>query len=156
MKALIYSCIAVLSVSAPSLYAEYSIMSGGLFEALMLKSKPHTEQPPLVDKKNIFEHAEVKPSGVALPSGAEALGGPQKDLDGLLSNDAGSLKDALVAGPRDELKKQETQEDLERYGPVSEQRLNGDESLANAELDLKVSKPNPSAGIVRRAELAEK
>jgi hypothetical protein len=154
MKTLMGSFVVLLSVSAPSLWADYGITSGFL-EALMLKDQPHTEQPPLVDEKNIFEHAEVAP---VLKSQAEILEGEQSDLAGVMSNAASkSLESANIpsSDARVELQKAEAEEDLAKYGPVSGRGPNEDESLNKADLDLKLRNSNPSAArIVRRAEPA--
>lgn len=156
MKTLICSCIVLLSVSAPALWADFGI-AGGFFEALMLKNQRYTEQPPLVDKKNIFERATVSP---VLPSQAEVLEGEQGDLAGVMSNAAASkgLEGASIPSSeaRVELQKAETIEDLAKFGPVSGQGPNEDESLNKAPLDLTLGNSNRSAGIIRRAELADK
>lgn len=143
----------MICVSVSTLHAAF--MDGAL-KALMERGKPYSEQKPLVDQKNIFVHADIAPSGVALPSAAEGLEGQQSDLVNVLHNPAGkSLESANIpsSDARVVLQQKETEEDLERFGPASEQKPNGDESLNNADLDLKLGRPNPSAGIVRNAEV---
>jgi hypothetical protein len=116
------------------------------------KAAPETPAPK---NGKVFAHAEIAPSGAALPSAVEGLKGQQSDLTDVMGNEVSkSLESANIpsSDARVALQQEETKEDL-KLGPISEQKPNGDETLNQAELDLKLGRPNPSAGIVRNAEL---
>lgn len=126
--------------------------------AQMMRNPQPQKMPEAPTHKNgeLFTHAEVAKSGIALPSAAERLEGKQGDLVEVMSNAASkSLEGANIpsSDARVVLQQEETKEDFAKFGPASEQRPNGDESQNNADLDLKLGRPNPSANLVRNAEV---
>lgn len=159
MKTLICSLMICVSVSA--LQAVDPIDSFVMMDILRRLREESKAAPETPAPKNgeVFAHAVVAPSGVALPSAVEGLKGQQGDLTDIMGNEASkSLEGANIpsSDARVVLREKETKEDLAKYGLISNQQPNGDESLNHADLDLKLGRPNPSAGIVRNAELAEK
>ncbi len=130
---------------------------GGFLASLMTRSQPHAEPDKHVDKDGkALEHAKVENSAVAVSSQAEALEGQQEDIGSVLSNTKSKVfesADISSSDARDELRKEETIEDLSKYPIVSGQGSNEDESLNKAALDLKLLNPNPEGtNAVRNAE----
>jgi hypothetical protein len=126
----------------------------------MARRQPHTDQQPFSDPKNPFEHAEVAPSGVAIPSEAEVLKGSSDTISTLRTADENNanaeFESATVSDVRQELHRKETLEDLQ-YGPTASQTPNEDESSKKADLDLKLLNPNPTASsMLREAEAGKK
>lgn len=147
MKLLVCSCTILLSS-----YLLASDLFEGPLSIMMQLRQPHT-QPTVPEKSNgqIFRHAEVAPSGVAVPSEAEALTGvPEDPVNILNSPNRKILENGAVSGALEEFKAEETREDLQQYGPMASQIPNEDESLGNADLDLKLSSSNPNASSTLR------
>ncbi len=138
MKTLFCSCLLVL---ASALYAD---MPDGFFEKYLASMFTPHAKPEAPEQKNgkILEHSEITPS---VTSEAEVLEGPIEDPAKALENkNKVILAGADVPSPaRAELHTQESIEDL-KYGPISGQGPNEDESLREADLDLKLLNPNPS------------
>ena len=128
-------------------------LDGVLLSVLMANRQVHAQSEKPEVKNEMFEHAQVKASAVALPSHAEVLAGQQGDAESVMNNTEGNaLEDANIPNPvRDELHGQETVQDLNN--PV----VSGQGPYENkSELDWKLSNPNPeSASALRKADPTE-
>lgn len=153
MKMLICGCMVFLSASV--LWADDP--ESGFFGAFMTPKTPTTPAEPVKpDDKNgkILKDAKVEASALALPSQAELLAGQDDESSLKNKSDTTILDSANAPDPaREELRRQETVEDLQKYPVVSGQGPNEDESTNEAALDLKLLNPNPEgASALRMAE----
>ncbi len=140
MKALFCSFMVFLAVSA--LRADYG--AGGFLEALMAKGQPQTDQKPLTDQRNPFEHADFTP---AMPSEVDVLAEPATDpVNTLKSSNNTVLDNITVHDPvREELKDEEEKENLAK-GPLSGNSQKED-------LDSKLNSQSlPASSPLRKAE----
>jgi len=150
MKVLFYICI--FSFLTFALRAVSDTSDGFLARWAASLVAPHAQQMPSEEKDKdgeILKHAEISP---VIPSAkTEILKNPAIDPQEALKNKDGAILEAAsIPGAREELQKQESIEDLQ-YGPIADKTPNNDESLLKADLDLKVSNPNPNTDIVRNA-----
>lgn len=152
MKALICTSLIVASVSI-SMVQAVDLMGDGALRVLMDAQKPHSQQGPneSFNTGNPLNHAESKGSVTSL---ADELGNADPAVD-LGANNKDILGNAVPANEvRDELRKQEAFDD-QKYGVMSGQGANEDESLKKAPFDLKWLNPNPqSAVILDQAQVA--
>ena len=92
MRMLICNCMVFLSVTA--LCARD--LDGVLLSVLMANRQVHAQSEKPEVKNEMFEHAQVKASAVALPSHAEVLAGHQGDAESVMNNINEKNKNILI------------------------------------------------------------
>ena len=154
MKALICTSLIVASIS---MLQAGDLMGDGALKVLMNTQKPHSEQGPndSFKRDNPFSHAEEGKKGL---NDSLVMIEKEKLLiqDDLAENKASDiLNDAQDKNPvKEELAKQEALED-QKFGVMTGQDPNGDESKMLNDLDLKIPGFNKhAAGMFNQAQVA--